>query len=136
MAKKLVMEEGLEEIDWPARSITHAFHQIETATNRNGFLSSASRHQYTIDDRNIRFKPDMDPKERYLQKQLGYTKYCLNEIFKIPLKRIRINRDSKHVSAQGELATTTNFNGTLIFHKHETTREQIIEQMDQRTSNN
>ena len=130
------MEEDFEEIDWPARSITHAFCQIETATDRNGFLRSASRHQYTIDDRNIRFKPNMDPKERYLQKQLGYAKYCLNEICRIPLKRIRITGESKHVSVQGELATTTNFIGTLIFHKYETTREQIIEKMDQRTSNN
>ena len=130
------MEEDFEEIDWPARSITHAFHQIETATNRNGFLRLASRHQDTVDDRNIRFKPDMDPEERFWHKQLGYAKCCFNEICRIPLKRIRITGETKHVSVQGELATTTNFNVTLIFHNYETTREQIIEKMDQRTSNN
>ena len=82
-----MMEEDSEEIDWPARSITHAFHQIETATNRDGFLRLASRHQYTIDDRNIRFKPDMDPEESFLQKQLGYAKYCFNKICSVPLKK-------------------------------------------------
>ena len=58
----------------------------------------------------------LNPEERHWQKQMGYEEYCLNQICKIPLNWIHINREWKHFSVQGEIVITTNFDGTLTFH--------------------
>ena len=58
-----------------------------------------------------------------------------NIICIIPLSRIRINRELKRVSEQCEIVITTNFDGNLKFHRREAIREQIVEHMDQWTTN-
>ena len=44
----------------------------------------------------------MDAEERYQQKRLGYIKFSLNEIHKLLLGKITLDRAMKHVSNLGE----------------------------------
>ena len=92
---ELRIEESPNEIYCPAKPITHAFLQSKRARDRHGFLRMTSRQQNMKDDRCIIFKSDLKPGQRYLQKQLGYAKYCLNEKCKMPPFRIQINIERK-----------------------------------------
>ena len=134
MIKKHAMEESLEDTHCPAKPITHAFLQFNTGMDRNGFLRLTSRQQHTIEQWTIRFRPDLNPEVRYLQKQLRFAKYYLNTTCEIPLNKIRIDSKQKQISVQ--VMITTKPDGTLTFHKHEAIREQIDEKMDQWTTKN
>ena len=107
------MEESLEDTHCPAKPITHAFLQFKTEKDRNGFLT--------------RFKPDFNPEERYLQRQLEFATYYLITTCEIPLNRIRIDGEQQQISVQCMIVVTTKPDGTLEFHKHEAIREQIDE---------
>ena len=128
------MEEGLDEQKCPSRPITHAFPLFNTTRDRNGSHRSAHCKHYIKDDRNIRFTPELDPEERYLQKQLRYAKCSLNQTCPISLHRIRINREQKHIWTQGELVITTNFSVTLKCHKYDMKHAQIAEKMERWSS--
>ena len=67
----------------------------------------------------IQFKPDLNPKERYLQKQLGFEKYYVNTTCEIPLNRTRIEQ----IPVQGMIVTTTKRGGILKFQKQISIRE-------------
>ena len=58
------MEESLEDTQCLAKLITHAFLQFKTEKDRNRFLRVIGRQQ-NIEQRTIRFKPDLNPEERY-----------------------------------------------------------------------
>ena len=70
-------------------------------------------------NRKIRFSPAMDAEERYQQKRLGYIKFCLSEIHKIPLEKITLNRETKDVPIQGEVVIKTGANGSLQYTKYQ-----------------
>ena len=126
-----MMEEDFEHIDCPARSITHAFHQIETATTEVDIFA------WPADTNTPSTTGTFGSSQTWTQrKDSDRNSWDTQNVASTKFAESHITRESKHVSVQGELATTTNFNGTLIFHKYETTREQMIEKMDQRTSNN
>ena len=96
-----------------------------------------SRQQYTIDNRTILFRPDLNPEDRNLQKQLEYTKYCIKIICKIPLNRIRTIRELQHIiSEQDEIVIIFNFDGTLQYHRCEVIREYIVDKMNHQTTKN
>ena len=128
--KEHVMEESLEDTQCPANPNTHSFLPLKTEKDRREFLRLTSRQQYAIEQRTV---PDLNPEERYLQTQLGFAKNYPNTTCEIPLNRMRINREQKHISAQGVIVITTRSDGTLKFHSPEAIREQIVERMDQRT---
>ena len=73
----------------------------KTEKHRNGFLRLTKRQQSTSEQRTILFKSDLNPEERYLQKQLEYAKYFTNTSCEIPLNRIRSGRVQKQISVQG-----------------------------------
>ena len=63
---------------------------------------------------------DLNFEKRYLQEQLGFAKYDLNNTCEILLNRIRIDREQKQISAQAEIVITT--------------KPDIVEKMDQWTT--
>ena len=60
----------------------------------------------------------MSLEERYVQKRLGFIKFCLNEKYEISFDRIFVNRVQKQVSIQADIVITTNTNGSLKHHKY------------------
>ena len=108
MIKELVMEGDMEEVYCPNKTDHSCTPSIQNsqARKRIARLHSANRQKYTTDDRNIWFTPELVPEDRCLQKQLGYAKYCLTEIYKIPFHRILINREQNHTSIQGQIVNT------------------------------
>ena len=82
----------------PTKPITHAFLQLETERDRNGFHRLTNRQQYTVEQRTIQFKPDFNPEERYLQKRLGFEILPQHNL----LDTIeRIDRHQKQISVKG-----------------------------------
>ena len=63
--EKHVVEENHEHTHCPAKPTTHAFLNSKQKRIEMNF---PSRQQFTIDQRTIRFKPDLNPEERYIQK--------------------------------------------------------------------
>ena len=96
--KKHAIEDNLEDTQCPTKPVTHAFLQLETEMDRNGFHRLTSRQQYTVEQRTIQFKPDFNPEERYLQKQLGFEilpQHNLRNTIE------RIDRHQKQISVKG-----------------------------------
>ena len=82
--KEHAMEESLEDAHCPARPITHAF-LLFNKKNWQGskcILRLPSWQQYAIEQRTLRFRPDLNLEERFLQNSGDLRKIASTQLAK------------------------------------------------------
>ena len=68
------MEESLEDTHCAAKTDHTCLLAVQNRKGSKRFPRLTSRQQYTIEQGAIRFKPDLNPEERYLPKHVEFAK--------------------------------------------------------------